>query len=284
MYLVDACKGVSADYDSIRDLFEEVKDFTSRLTVHTRRNVPDELRGIVTEILVCLLNVCARSAKLIRHGRVGQLFKRFFLGKDEQISAELNKLRKLTQKEQRMVATLTLLVTTNTAAQMDKAVVVINDTQETLQQFRTEVLDRFSSLNSGIMSPNGDPQTPRLDIRERQLNKIRAVLRPSSTPEEIYRTITSKRVPGTGDWIRENPIFRSWLEREKPILWLSGRPGAGKSFLSTNIIQYLMQLHPQGARDPSKVSIAYYFCKDVRIAETVCCSILVLTSFSMTQT
>jgi hypothetical protein len=263
MYLVDACKGVSANYDSIRDLFEEVKDFTSRLTVHTRQNVPDELRGTVTEILVCLLNVCAQSAKLIRHGRVGQLFKRVFLGKDEQISAELNKLRKLTEKEQRMVATLTLSVTTNTAAQMDKAVVVINDTQETLQQFRTEVLERFSSLNSGIMSPIEEPQTPRLDIRERQLNKIRAVLRPSSTPEEIYRTITSKRVPGTGDWIRENPIFRSWLEREKPILWLSGRPGAGKSFLSANIIQYLMQLHPQGSRDTSKVSIAYYFCKVV---------------------
>jgi hypothetical protein len=274
MYLIDACNGVSANYDSIRDLFEEVKDFTSRLTVHTRQNVPDELREIVTEILVCLLNVCAQSVKLIGHGRVGQLFKRVFLGKDEQISAELNKLRNLTQKEQRMVATLTLLVTTNTAAQ-----------KETLQQFRTEVLDRFSSLNSGIMSPIEDLQTPRLDIRERQLNKIRAVLRPSSTPEEIYRTITSKRVPGTGDWIRENPIFRSWLEREKPILWLSGRPGAGKSFLSTNIIQYLMQLHPQGSRDTAKVSIAYYFCKDVRIAEnSVLFNFSANLSFSMIQT
>ena len=52
------------------------------------------------------------------------------------------------------------------------------------------------------------------------------------------------------------------MQRKKPILWLSGGPGAGKSFLSSNIIQYLVQRHPQGVQDPRRVSVAYFFCKD----------------------
>ena len=262
MHLVDASKGVSANYDSISDLFDEIKDFTSRLTVHTRQSVSNELKGLATEILVSLIDVCGYSAKLIKHGRVNQYFKRVLLGKDEHIAQELTKLRKLTEREQRMVAALTLSITTHTSSQIDGAMVLLENTNENLCQFRTEVMDQFTSITSAMASPIEDLQQGKNNISQRQLHKIRAVLHPSSTPEEIYRTITSRRVPGTGDWIHDNPIFRSWLEREKPILWLSGRPGAGKSYLSSNIIQHLMQLHPQGVHNESRTSIAYYFCKD----------------------
>jgi Cdc6-like AAA superfamily ATPase len=262
MHLIDASKGVSSNYDSIRDLFDDIKDFTSRLTVHTRQSVPEELKGTVTEILVCLIGVCGYSEKLIRHGRMGQYLKRVLLGQDEIITEKLKKLRKLVESEQRMVAALTLSISTNTSSKVEGAVVLLEKTNESIHQLRTELFQQFASRDNTIMSPIEDHRSGTQDTGQRQLHKIRAVLRPSSTSEEIYRTIASKRVPGTGDWIRENPIFRSWLEREKPILWLSGRPGAGKSYLSSNIIQHLLQLHPQGVRDASRTSIAYYFCKD----------------------
>jgi len=70
------------------------------------------LKGIVTEILVSLIDVFAYSTKLVRDGRVGQNFKRSLLGKDKHIAEKLIKLRKLTEKEQRMVVALTLSVTT----------------------------------------------------------------------------------------------------------------------------------------------------------------------------
>jgi hypothetical protein len=100
------------------------------------------------------------------------------------------------------------------------------------------------------------------DSERKQLEKIRLALNPSTTPQELFDSITTKRVPGTGDWIREEPLFQAWIEREKPILWLSGGPGAGKSFLSSNIIQYLLKMHPQGVQDPSRTSVGYFFCKD----------------------
>ena len=100
------------------------------------------------------------------------------------------------------------------------------------------------------------------DNERKQLDKIRLALRPSTTPMEIYDSISNKRVPRTGDWIREERLFQAWVEKEKPILWLAGGPGAGKSFISSNIIQYLLRLYPQGVQDPSRISVGYFFFKD----------------------
>ena len=100
------------------------------------------------------------------------------------------------------------------------------------------------------------------DNESKQLEKIRECLKPSTTPLEIYDSISEKRVDGTGDWIQEEPLFQAWIERKTPILWLSGGPGAGKSFISSNIIRCLTQLYPQGIQDPRRISVAYFFCKD----------------------
>src|SRR6266516_1756484 len=135
MYLMDASKGVSANYDSIRDLFDEIKNFTSRLTVHTRQSVSVELKGVITEILVSLIDVCGYSEKLIKHGRADQFLKRILLGKDEHIAEKLTELRKLTEREQSMVTALTLSITTHTSSQIDGAMILLENTNETLRQF-----------------------------------------------------------------------------------------------------------------------------------------------------
>ena len=100
------------------------------------------------------------------------------------------------------------------------------------------------------------------DVGPVPLEAVMAHLKPSSNPEEIYSSISNKRLPGTGNWIREEPQFEGWVRREKPILWLYGSPGAGKSFLSTNIIQYLVDLFPQQIEDHRRISVAYFFCKE----------------------
>ena len=102
----------------------------------------------------------------------------------------------------------------------------------------------------------------REESEKKSMQRIRSVLKPTLAPEELFRSISNKRVPGTGDWIRQEPLFKSWLERDWQILWISGGPGAGKSYLTTNIIQLLLQTYPQGVQDSSRTSVAYYFCKD----------------------
>ena len=117
---------MSGCYDTVIDLFTEVKDFTTRLSVYTRQNISQELRELVTNILVSLIHICDLSAKLIKDGRIAKYFKNIVLGEDEKVRAELTKLQRFTESEERMVSALTLSVV-------------------------NEIREQFSKLNSGII-------------------------------------------------------------------------------------------------------------------------------------
>ena len=80
--------------------------------------------------------------------------------------------------------------------------------------------------------------------------------------EDMFDDINKRRVDGTGNWIRTDALFEKWVSRTSPVLYVSGIPGSGKSFLSSNVISYLREKHPQGVQDPSHVSIGYFFFKD----------------------
>lgn len=139
--------GVSSAYDAIIDLFTEVKDFTTRLSVHARQNISQELRGIVTEILVSLIYICDLSAKLIKDGRVMKYFKGVLLGKDQRIQAELSKLRSLTESEERMVGALTLSETTRTGKVVDGVAVTVTDMSLTMNEVREQMSSLMITLN-----------------------------------------------------------------------------------------------------------------------------------------
>lgn len=261
-YMIDAAGNVSASYDSVCDLLEEMARFTTRLTVHNRQEITPELRSIVIEILCAMIRLCGYAGRLMKHGRVTEYLKKVYLGKDKEIANEIAILQRLTETEARMVGVLTLSTTTRTEKQVNNAVVVLSEVNATVQDTNTGILQLRDQVSSLVVKMNELKTDSRSDVEENQLAKIRLALSPSVTPEEIYRGISGKRVPGTGDWVHDERLFKAWLDHEKPILWISGGPGAGKSYLSSNIIQLLTQLHPQRVQASSRISVAYYFCKD----------------------
>lgn len=67
------------------------------------------------------------------------------------------------------------------------------------------------------------------------------------------------RHPTTGFWLTGDNTFQEWLKETGSCLWLSGIPGAGKSVLSTLVIDECIK----GASN--RRAVAYYYCdyKDV---------------------
>jgi hypothetical protein len=39
-------------------------------------------------------------------------------------------------------------------------------------------------------------------------------------------------VPGTCKWILDQPAFQKWSAETRSILWLFGKPGSGKTYIS----------------------------------------------------
>ncbi|KAF7157299.1 hypothetical protein CNMCM5623_001422 [Aspergillus felis] len=64
-----------------------------------------------------------------------------------------------------------------------------------------------------------------------------------------------ERQDGTGRWIFETDEFRQW-EREKGVLFCPGIPGAGKTILTSIVVDYLQK--EQGPNND--VGLAYIFC------------------------
>ncbi|KAF8847654.1 hypothetical protein BDZ45DRAFT_811419 [Acephala macrosclerotiorum] len=82
-------------------------------------------------------------------------------------------------------------------------------------------------------------------LREQQLRdaKDSDILRwlTPSKPEETHLRIRESRLPGTGQWLLENPEFMAWRDQEdvSNVLWCHGIPGAGKTVISSLVIDHL---------------------------------------------
>ncbi|PPQ74453.1 hypothetical protein CVT26_001113 [Gymnopilus dilepis] len=65
-----------------------------------------------------------------------------------------------------------------------------------------------------------------------------------------YRTIQhdtlSKHTPGTGWWFLSSSTFNTWLAKSDCILWVTGMPGAGKTVLTSIVVDHLQRLALQG--------------------------------------
>lgn len=79
---------------------------------------------------------------------------------------------------------------------------------------------------------------------------------------KIYGNVSEQRLEGSGEWIKEEILFKDWLTKKTPLLWILGNPGAGKSYLSSRIISHLQELHPQDPKHPSRVSLGYFYIKE----------------------
>lgn len=69
-------------------------------------------------------------------------------------------------------------------------------------------------------------------------------------PQESY---ISKRQPGTGQWFLESDDFQNWLKADNQTLFCPGIPGAGKSFMTSIVVEYLRNNYPSSC-------VAYVYC------------------------
>ncbi|KAF9056915.1 hypothetical protein BDP27DRAFT_1454269 [Rhodocollybia butyracea] len=71
-------------------------------------------------------------------------------------------------------------------------------------------------------------------------------------PSTNFVAACDKRTPGTGEWILSDPQFVEWREATSGVLWIQGKVGSGKTFLSAAIIQELKA-------DSASLCCYYYF-------------------------
>ncbi|KAB2104390.1 hypothetical protein AG0111_0g7901 [Alternaria gaisen] len=87
----------------------------------------------------------------------------------------------------------------------------------------------------------------------------------SINPDDSFRTNTRIRHATTGFWLTETEEFIKWMQGSNLHLWLSGIPGAGKTILSSLIIQQCLK----EATDDRAVAFFYCDYKNIRSQDVV---------------
>jgi hypothetical protein len=111
----------------------------------------------------------------------------------------------------------------------------------------------------------------RQDDQDRQ--KILAWLTPVNyAPQQS--DYLKRRQPETGQWLLDSAEYQTWLKTNKQTLFCPGIPGAGKTILTSMVID---DLHIQ-FQDQSDVGVAYLYCnfrqRDEQRAEGLLASLL----------
>ncbi|VDB86718.1 unnamed protein product [Peniophora sp. CBMAI 1063] len=203
--LLQATKGVSALYDAIEHLFQEIAPLLNRIATHLRPSAAPApaLMNILVQTCVQVLEILAMTTKYCNSGTGhawSSILRRTkdclhsFTG-DSRIKAALEKLDHLTKNE--------LL---EAVAEIG---VTVRDFQPQIQFIadRTVVRDLRDWLNS---------------------------------PKEQPLNWEKKRRTGSCQWFF-NETFDSWKEQKNGVYWIYGKAGAGKSVLCSSIIDKLKE-------------------------------------------
>ena len=125
-----------------------------------------------------------------------------------------------------------------------------------IRNLRSRVNDNISLLNAFNLGRTRDKTTKLLRYQEDQeeqaiLNWLTPV---DYAPQQ--NDFFKQRQTGTGQWLLDSEIFKKWVETKKQTLFCPGIPGAGKTILTSIVVDELStRFH-----EDSSIAVAYIYC------------------------
>ncbi|OHF01702.1 hypothetical protein CORC01_02893 [Colletotrichum orchidophilum] len=121
------------------------------------------------------------------------------------------------------------------------------------EQRHRQVMSCWESIGtdvSGLLSAVREAQ--REDKRKELLQWLCAV-----DTSALYNAARDKHQIGTCRWlVEDSKDFKTWMESPKSLLWLNGKPGSGKSILSSSVIKHVQD---NCKSDPGTALAYFYF-------------------------
>ncbi|KAH9021650.1 hypothetical protein EDB83DRAFT_90279 [Lactarius deliciosus] len=234
--LLLAAKDVRESQDALVDVFERVENFFKRLEMYTAVPPTAAMTDIIVKIMVEVLGILAISTKEVKQGRTKKYLKK--LAGRAELEDALKRLDKLTQEEARMAAAQLLKIAHNVE---NKITQVIDDGKEA----KAAAKDAKAILQRAVSSVDSIKWT---QLRQ-ELRKWVSPPDPS-TNHNIACEASHKQ---TAEWFFQGNKMNQWKSTGS-LLWIHGKPGAGKSILCSSIIQDAIVL-----REAGLASVAYFY-------------------------
>ncbi|RLM00334.1 hypothetical protein CFD26_108105 [Aspergillus turcosus] len=150
----------------------------------------------------------------------------------------------------------------------DKTRAIYNNRTGKYDMDAQEIRDHLQQVEKEILDLN-EREAKRHEIK---FNEVRSwIAGPETETEHNNICRDRKHYPSSGDWILDNAKVKDWLSPDpdqspSSILWINGRPGTGKSYLASVLIEACM-------KNPSWVT-CYFYCNEKTDMKTTAIAIL----------
>ncbi|KAF3927102.1 hypothetical protein AA313_de0207110 [Arthrobotrys entomopaga] len=146
------------------------------------------------------------------------------------------------------------------------------------QEYAAAIAAAFAKELLGYIQPaNVDKERPVKEIWQRVHDEILSIKSNLDKKEDLeilnwltpfdygneQSNVFQKRQPGTGRWLLDSTEYQKWLTTEKQVLLCRGIPGAGKTVITSIVVDHLSTW----ILNDEKIGIAYIYCNFNRTHE-----------------
>ncbi|KAH8984900.1 hypothetical protein EDB86DRAFT_3219430 [Lactarius hatsudake] len=247
--LLQAVKDVRASQNTLVDLFGHMEYFFKRLEKYIDIRPTAAMTDIIVKIMVEVLSVLGLVTKEVRQGRTKKYLKKL-VGRND-VEDALQRLDRLTQEEARMAAVEALMITRGIDDKMDG----VNERVQCVDT-KVEVIDNKVGSVTRRVEENGVAiQRVVNQVSGLNRNELRKDLRKWIAPPDPsvnYNAASRAHHAGTAAWCTKGNTLADW--KTSGLLWIHGKPGSGKSILSSVLMRDIESLSNVGS-----AYMAYFF-------------------------
>ncbi|KAN0129321.1 hypothetical protein V8E53_012805 [Lactarius tabidus] len=283
--LLRAIKDVRADQGVLNDLFGRMESFFMRLEKYIHFRPTAAMTNIIVKIMVEVISILGIVTKEITQSRIKSFMKKL-VGRND-VKDAFQRLDKLTPEEALMAAAETMTVVRDiddTVMGVDKRLGSVDervhridlktegiedkvegvdskvqDVNERVKDVDKRVKDadgRVGSVIQGVKETGVAIQQVFNQVNNLKRNELRKDHRKWIAPPDPsvnFNTASDAHHEGTAAWCTNGETAVSWKESGS-LLWIHGKPGSGKSILSSVIIRDI-----QSMSDAGSAFLAYFY-------------------------
>ncbi|KAH9012832.1 hypothetical protein EDB83DRAFT_2189816, partial [Lactarius deliciosus] len=248
--ILQAVKDVRSSQAALVDLFGRLEYFFKRLEQYIEVRPTAAMTDIVVKIMVEVLSILGIVTKEVGQGRTKAYLKKLVGRKD--VEDALHRLDALTQEEARMAAAEVLAITRGIDDKVkDVGDKVKDETGVAIQQVVNQLTNINRSSFSDLIAADHEKLT---SLTGNELRKdLRKWVSPPD-PSVNYNTASGAHHEGTATWCTKGNTVTDW-KASGSLLWIHGKPGSGKSILSSVIVRDIKSISSAG----SAVLAYFYF-------------------------